>query len=206
MVFRWSLLFVVVVNAVWLVVWLVRRELPVAGTILVTNRATEQLPYALPRFVDPLAAIAPLALLIWLGFQAVDWRFKPVGVSGRTESAEDLYFWGLMFGLGGAFTGLAGLTALAVCAVVSSVVILLVAYEFGRVPPPCSFLVEATAVLVIWCLNTLLQGALSGLVYALAALALAAVTHFSLVGIGYGLRRMRDPFVRVMLPACDKDR
>jgi hypothetical protein len=188
MVFRWSLLFVVVVNAVWLVVWLVRRELPVAGTILVTNRATEQLPYALPRFVDPLAAI------------------KPVGVSGRTESAEDLYFWGLMFGLGGAFTGLAGLTALAVCAVVSSVVILLVAYEFGRVPPPCSFLVEATAVLVIWCLNTLLQGALSGLVYALAALALAAVTHFSLVGIGYGLRRMRDPFVRVMLPACDKDR
>lgn len=67
-------------------------------------------------------------------------------------------------------------------------------------------MVELVAVLVIWGVNTLLQGALNGLIYALAALALAAVTHSGLAAIGYAVRWLHDPFVRIMFPVCRPDR
>lgn len=134
-VFRWSVLLVAVGEATWAVTWLVKGQLPVTDTILMTGGgATEKLFYALPRLVDPLAAIVPMGLLIWLGFASVNFRIPKVG-SHTEVSGESNYFWGLAAGLcGGLVIAFSGLAGLAVGTIISSAVILFWG-SLGGYPP-----------------------------------------------------------------------
>lgn len=183
-------------------------RLPSGEQLRIHVASSTNTPVVLTRLIDPVVVMVAVALLAWAIFD-LEPIVKRWG-TGRHDS-RDGAAWGVATGMflgicGSIIIAITGFIGLAIGTVVCSAIILGAGRgDDGKTAVWRVFGVEVIAVVTILALNTLMQGAVAGTIYAFSALTLAALTHFGLWGVCLGLHKAADPVGNFML-SCPNDK
>ncbi len=198
---RWSLLTLLVGELAIGVIWLLDGRMPVADKLLVATNQTVALPVVVSRWIDPVVMMVPMAVLVAASFQAnsirVRWTNKP------SSDASVPIVLGVCFGFCGSLVIVAaGFPGLILGSIVSTIIVYWSCYDGVMAEHWQGFLLELSAVTTIWLLNTLYQGCVAGLLYALAALAVVTITNLLIRSMEVALPKLGNWFSSTML-TCD---
>lgn len=136
---RWLILITAVDLTVWVILWRVRDNAPVAAGWLGWDAKPAKTPYVLSRFYDPLLALPLLMILVWLlGFKLEalrTWWMRNIN-SREEDSGSTTLAWAFVCGIVGALFGMIwGLRGVMAGAVIVGIVDVIVIIVWGRESP-----------------------------------------------------------------------
>jgi len=214
LLFRWCLVYMLVSMTVMAIAAFFTPLTWAATTVRLHSGLVYTLPFALPRIFDPLVALVPFTLLVWsyldLGFIEDRWgkRSKSNDRMGHFEVNAGIGTGMVLGALGCVIIPWAGFAGVAIgTSIVAGIVGVCSAnavIEVSKTPKPNVrqyFVIETAAVVTIWMIMTLIAGIVPGLLYALAALAVAAAAHFGMYALVMAVNASRQP-IRKFFTEC----
>ncbi len=215
LMFRWGILSSVMAYTAIGAFCIIKGKLPATDSIRLSAIRDDYrtLSFTLPKLIDPIVMVVPVALLVWLAlnFNRIVEKFKNTNIQTDGDAIGVAITWGLLFGAAGVWMiEIGGIWAVIIGSTITSGITVMIASPYSSPRHPLqSFIVEAVAVVVLWWGTTLLSGTIAGLIYTFGCLVLATITHFGLWWLGYGIYKASGPigrtFERTMLSCDPKD-
>lgn len=181
LMFKWVMLVVIIGALAYAGVWIIGGNFPQSDTIMLNASDTADTPLEIPRWVDLLVVMVPIAVLAWAVF---DFGFLKEKWDDRDEDG-DLGFalgFGIFAGLCGSFviagTGLLGMAI----GTASSALLMFIFAGLACEAPVATYVSVLFATVTLWALLTLYQGTVSGLVNFAGALVIGTAVYALCVG------------------------
>lgn len=182
---RWAVLAMVIAQAVYGGIWWISGILPTVSRYYVMDPDDlRELPVELPRFVDGLFLMVPVAIAAWIFFDFP--KIYKRWIQGSPE--YDAHGWqpgvcvAVVIGVCGSYILSSGLLVLLIGAALGGIVFTIWGAVVG-LKSASSFGLALIAGLTVWLIMTAITGIIIGTSAAALCVAVSAITHFLPVGI-----------------------